>query len=36
MLLDPVDVAKLIGFSGCLLSRAGIVSILAKATLPPL
>ena len=36
MLFEPVDVAKLIGFSGCLLSMAVIVSILRRGTLPRL
>jgi len=36
MLLEPLDVAKLIGLSGCLLSMAVIVRILVRGTLPPL
>jgi len=36
MLLEPLDVAKLIGLSGCLLSMAVIVRILVRGTLPAL
>jgi hypothetical protein len=36
MLIEPPDVAKLLGVSGFLLSLAVIVSVLVKATLPPL
>jgi RNA polymerase sigma-32 factor len=36
MLFEPLDVAKLIGLSGCLLSMAVIVSVLVRGTLPPL
>jgi hypothetical protein len=36
MLIEPPDVAKLIGVSGFLLSLAVIVSILVTASLPPL
>lgn len=32
MLLEPLDVAKLIGLSGCLLSMTVIASILVKDT----
>ncbi len=36
MLIDPHDVAKLLGLSGFLLSMAVILNILIRATLPPL
>ena len=36
MLFERLDVAKLIGLSGFLLSMAVIVSILVSGTLPPL
>ena len=36
MLIEPQDVAKLLGVSGCLLSMAVIVSILVRGALPPL
>jgi len=36
MLIEPRDVAKLLGVSGCLLSMAVILSILIGDTLPPL
>jgi hypothetical protein len=36
MLIEPQDVAKLLGVSGFLLSLAVIVSILVAASLPPL
>jgi hypothetical protein len=36
MLFEPLDVAKLIALSGCLLSMAVIASVLVKGTLPPL
>jgi hypothetical protein len=36
MLIEPHDVAKLLGFSGFLLSMAVILSILIRASVPPL
>ena len=36
MLFEPLEVAKLIALSGCLLSMAVIVSIVVRGTLPPL
>ena len=35
-MFEPLDVAKLIGLSGCLLSMAVILGILVRGTLPPL
>lgn len=36
MLIEPPDVAKLIGVAGCLLSMTVIASIIVRSSLPPL